>query len=167
METATEQVNGGRRRTTLAERNALTANSQRAIAFGEIMSVLMQSQRHRNVTLGALLRQMAPAFLTDQFVLARARAKRDDAETAPVGVAFWASVSEAVDDRLSADPAQPIELADDEWLSGPIVWLIDVVAAPRVSQAMLRSIRERVGTDATIKVRTTGRDGNSLITTIK
>lgn len=139
----------------------------RAAAFGEIMSLLLRSPRHRRVTLETLARQMVPAYLTDQYLLARAKPKNGDAPAAPIGVAFWASVSDEVDRRLSADPKGPIELGDNEWRSGNIVWLIDIVAEPEVSAALVKSIRERVGLDRTIKIRTADADGRPMIKVIE
>jgi cytolysin-activating lysine-acyltransferase len=131
------------------------------------MSVLLQSPRHRRVTLGTLARQMLPAYLTNQFVLARAKSKNGEAPATPVGVAFWASVSAEVDRRLSADPKRPVELSESEWQSGEIIWLLDVVAAPNVGAALVKSIRDKVGLDKTIKVRAADAKKKPIIKTIK
>jgi cytolysin-activating lysine-acyltransferase len=165
--TATNKgVAGKTTRRTAAKRQAQEA-TLRVAALGEIMSVLLQSPRHRRVTLGTLARQMVPAYLTNQFVLARAKSKNGEASATPVGVAFWASVSDEVDKRLSSDPKGPIELSDNEWQSGSIIWLLDVVAAPKVGAALVKSIREKVGSDKTIKIRTADTEGRPIIKAIK
>lgn len=146
----------------IANRNVLEAKLKAAV-FGEIMSVMLQSPRHSKVTLGTLARQMVPAFMSDQYVLARAQADDVDVPPTAVGVAFWASVSDEVDQRLSADPHEPIEIKADEWRSGDIVWLLDIVAAPQVSAALVKSIREKVGPDKQIKVRAADADGKPSV----
>jgi hemolysin-activating ACP:hemolysin acyltransferase len=85
----------------------------------------------------------------------------------PVEVAFWASVSAEVDRRLSADPKRPVELSNSEWQSGNIIWLLDVVAAPKVGAALVKSIREKVGSDKTIKIRAVDADKRPMIKTLK
>ncbi len=47
------------------------------------------------------------------------------------GIAFWASVSDAVDAKIKEQikaGAFPIRLKPDEWASGDMIWLIDVIA---------------------------------------
>lgn len=149
----------------IANRNVLEAKLKAAV-FGEIMSVMLQSPRHSKVTLGTLARQMVPAFMSDQYVLARAQADNVELPPTPVGVAFWASVSDAVDQRLTADLDTPIEIKPDEWKSGDIIWLLDIVAAPQVSSALVKSIREKVGPDKTIKVRAADADGQAAVKTL-
>lgn len=156
-----EKVDNG----DIANRNVLEAKLKAAV-FGEIMSVMLQSPRHKNVTLETLARQMVPAFMSDQYVLARAQADNVDVPPTAVGVAFWASVSDEVDSRLSADPLEPIEIKPDEWRSGDIIWLLDIVAAPQVSAALVKSIREKVGADKVIKVRAANADGKPSVKTL-
>lgn len=155
---------------TAAEKPAATEaeirqiqTTMRAAAFGEIISLFMQSPRHSQVTLAALAKQMLPAFLTGQFVLARAQQKDQNAPAAPVGAAFWASVSEEVDQRICADVAKPIELAPDEWQSGNIVWLLDLVAPPKIAGSLTKSVREKVGKDTQIKFKVMNKEGERSI----
>jgi hemolysin-activating ACP:hemolysin acyltransferase len=66
--TAAGKKDGGKTtRGEAANRQAMEA-TLRAAAFGEIMSVLLQSPRHSRVMLGTLARQMVPAYLTEQYV---------------------------------------------------------------------------------------------------
>lgn len=139
------------------------APTLRAAAFGEIMAVLLQSPRHRDVTLGALTRSMVPPFLTKQYVIAKAKGDRDDAPATPVGVAFWARVSDEVDRRLQSEPDKPIELRHDEWQSGGNIWLLDVVAPPPVARSLVRDIRQRAGDGKPIKMKVSGADGRRRI----
>lgn len=163
---ATQHTNGaGAVAVGAAEKQRVDA-TLKAAAFGEIMSVLLQSPRHRHVTLAVLAKQMLPAFLTNQFVLARAKPDNSDAPPTPVGTVFWASVSDDVDRRLTADLTKPIELAAEEWQSGDTIWLIDIVAAPQVHSALVKNVREKVGPGKTIKLRMVGADGQAVVRAI-
>jgi cytolysin-activating lysine-acyltransferase len=148
-----------------AAMNAMRA-TLKAAAFGEIMSVLLQSERHRHVTLETLARQMVPAYLSEQYVIARAKPDHSDAPPAPVGIVFWASVSEEIDRRLTDRLAEPFELEAEDWRSGNIVWLVDIVAAQNVSAQLIKAVRDKVGSDKVIKVRAQGDDGRASVRTI-
>ena len=57
------------------------------------------------------------------------------------GIAIWATVPEVVIAAVDAKIAEqikagvfPVRLASDDWTSGEVVWLLDVIAADR-SQA--------------------------------
>jgi hypothetical protein len=96
----------------------------------------------------------------------RRHGRLGDKPPTPIGVAFWASVSDEVDKRLMADPGAPLELGAKEWRSGDIVWLVDIVAAPKVSMALVKNIRERVGAGKIMKIRTADKDGTPRVRTI-
>jgi hemolysin-activating ACP:hemolysin acyltransferase len=59
-----------------------------------------------------------PAVLSKQVSVVQAQ---QSGVPVPVGVAIWASVSTAVDQRLS-DLSAPLRLQSDEWRSGDIPW---------------------------------------------
>jgi len=84
----------------------------------------------------------------------------------PVGVALWASVSTAVDQRLS-DLSAPWRLQPDEWRSGDIPWLVELVADTRTQQALLKHLGETVFKGWGIKMRARGADGKMQIGTFK
>lgn len=106
---------------------------------------------------------MVPAFLTNQYVLAKVQQDNSDVPPTAVGVVFWASVSDEVDQRLQADLEKPIEIGADEWKSGDVIWILDIVAAPKVSASILQSVRERMETNKTIRVRTADNQGNPAL----
>lgn len=139
----------------------------RAAAFGEIMSLLMQSRRHRNVPLSSVSQKMVPAFITQQYVLAKAAPDADNAPPAPVGFAFWASVSDEVDRRLVEELDKPIALKAEEWKGGDNIWLLDMVAPAKVGPTIIREIQEKVGKDKPIKMRVAGADGKPRIRIIE
>lgn len=131
----------------------------KAAAFGEVMGLLLQSPRHADLTLKILSEQLLPAFLTGQFLLLRAKPGNEEAPSTPIAVAFWASVSKEIDDRIEADLSNPIALAPNEWKSGETVWVLDVIGPPKVTATLFQSIREKLGPDTKIKVKAAGANG--------
>ena len=135
----------------------------RAAALGEMMSVFLQSPAHKAVTLGALSRLVLPAFLTKQYVLARAKSEQGNYPPTPVGIALWARVSDEVDGRLTAAAGEPIDLNPDEWRSGDNHWLIEVAAAPKVAQSIVRDLIKRLPDGQQLKAKVIGQDGKRRI----
>lgn len=135
----------------------------RAANFGEFMSVLLQSERHKNVTLGTLAQQVVPAFLTDQYVLARAVPDRQGAAGTPIGIAFWASVSDGVAERLNGAQEWPVTLAPHEWRSGETIVLLDMIAAPSIQKQIVQKIVEKVGTDKRLMILTADEQGRTKL----
>lgn len=131
-------------------------------SFGEIVSVLMRSEHYRSYTLQDLEWLVVPAVLSNQFLLAEARAK-GNGFTAPVGVVLWAQVSPEVDQRLTASVAQPIRLKPEDWRSGNIPWLVDAVGPPKLIGGMLQQLHTKVFKGQSVKVRTQGPDGKPTV----
>jgi hemolysin-activating ACP:hemolysin acyltransferase len=63
-----------------------------------------------------------------------------------IGLALWALVSEEVAAKLERQQKDgaPFRLAPQEWKSGPIPWLLDIIGDPRAAQAMYRQLLETV-----------------------
>jgi hemolysin-activating ACP:hemolysin acyltransferase len=134
-------------------------------AFGQVVSVLMRSPRYKHYSLSDLEWLAVPAVLTGQFSLAEARMK-DRGFSAPVGLALWARVSEEVDEKLSENLSKPVRLRPDEWKSGDIFWLIDLIGEPRVAGSLLRRLGETVFKDLPVKTRARDKEGGPVIRVI-
>ena len=87
--------------------------AQFAIAFARVVSVLMRSNPYRHYSLSDLEWLVVPPLMTGQFAIMDAQVTPQQADgaaapaqTVPVAVAFWASVSPEVDQRLS-NPKTP------------------------------------------------------------
>lgn len=137
-----------------------------AAAFGEIVSLLMASPAHRETKVGDLARFVSPAIATRQYVVAKAQRKNLSSAPLPVGAAFWASVSAEVDARLRAAQNAPVSLALEEWKSGDVLWLVDLVAVDAVRAAMLRDLDRRVGAGRPIYVKTRDAAGVFRVETV-
>ena len=99
--------------------------------FGKVVMAMMMQPRYRGQTLDDLQHLVLEPLLRDRIAIAYPA----DAESSPLadlaGLAIWASVSEEVDakirDQIKAG-AFPIRLKAEEWNSGSINWLLDVIA---------------------------------------
>jgi hemolysin-activating ACP:hemolysin acyltransferase len=123
----------------------------------------MRSAQHRERPLADLEWLVLPAILSGQYRVAQAQ---QSGIAVPVGIALWASVSTAVDQRLS-DLSVPWRLQSAEWRSGDIPWLVELVADTSTQQALLKHLGETVFKGRGIKMRVRDADGKTRIGTFK
>lgn len=147
-------------------RKRAAASKLVSASFGEIVSVLMRSEHYKHYTLQDLEWLVVPAVLSNQFLLAEARAK-GNGFTAPVGVVMWASVSPEVDQRLTANIAQPMRLKPEDWRSGDILWLVDAVGPAKLIGSMLQQLHGKVFKGRQVKLRAQGQDGKPGVRTME
>lgn len=133
------------------------------VAPGQIVTILMRSPQHKPRPLADLEWLVLPAVISGQYRIVQAQ---QSGVPVPVGVALWASVSTAVDQRLS-DLSAPLRVNPDEWRSGDIPWLVELVADPKTQQALLKHLGETVFKERGIKMRVRGADGKTQIGTFK
>lgn len=139
------------------------AAPQADVLFGQIVALLMRSPEHKFRPLADIEWLVLPGVLTGQCSVARAQ---QSGATVPVGFVLWASVSTTVDQRLS-DLSIPGRLQPDEWRSGDIPWLVELVADARTRQILLKHLGETVFKGREIKMRVRGADGKMQIGTFK
>jgi cytolysin-activating lysine-acyltransferase len=133
------------------------------LALGQIVAVLMRSAAHKHYSLADLEWLVLPAVLSGQYRIAQAQ---QSGVAAPVGVALWASVSADVDQRL-CDLSAPARLRPNEWRSGEIPWLMELVCDARIQQALLKDVGDTAFKGRGIKMRVRGADGKMQIGTFK
>jgi hemolysin-activating ACP:hemolysin acyltransferase len=133
------------------------------LALGQIVAVLMRSPQHKHYSLADLEWLVLPAVLSGQYRIAQAQ---QQAAVAPVGVVLWARVSAEVDRRLS-DLSTPARLRPDEWRSGDIPWLLELVCDTRAQQALLKELGETVFKGRSVKMRVRGADGKVQVGTLQ
>ena len=95
--------------------------------------------RYRHQSLGDLMHVVLDPLMRDRVAIAHVRNDNhpEGDEQTVAGIAIWATVSEAVDAKIAEQIKAgvfPVRLASDDWTSGDVVWLLDVIAADR-SQA--------------------------------
>ena len=123
---------------------------QFAIAFTRVISVLMKSNPYRTMPLNQVEGLVVPMIMTGQFAIMDAEV---NGQLTPVAVAFWALVSPEVDQRLS-DPSIAVpKLAPDEWRSGEITWLLDVVGHPDAAKQLIGQLNAGPFAGRDVKVR--------------
>ena len=109
-----------------------TVRSQVRESFGKIVMALMMTPRYRNQTIGDLQHLVLEPLIRDRVAIAYPGNVQESALADMAGFAIWASVSEEVDARIREQVANgvfPIRLKAEEWNSGSINWLFDVIAA--------------------------------------
>lgn len=149
-----------------AKRNAAMMSKALMAALGQIVTVLMRTAEHRAKPLTDLEWLAIPAVMTGQFAVVEAQSKANGMTT-PISLMMWAFVSPEVDQRLRADPNEPIRLSPNEWKSGDILWIVEAIGEQQLLQAMLQNavVREWNGRSANLRVR--GPDGAYKIAVIK
>lgn len=105
--------------------------------FGKVVMAMMMLPRYRHQTVGDLQHLVLEPLIRDR--IAVAHLAQSDPELADIaGVAIWASVSEEVDSRIREQVRAglfPIRLKAEDWTSGSINWLLDVIAPDAKSTA--------------------------------
>ena len=106
------------------------------LGVGQIVLATMNLPRYRHQTMADLEHLFVAPLIRDRVAIARRAPKAPDGidEGTLVGIALWATVSNAVDARITEQIKAgvfPVRLGPDDWVSGETVWLLDVVAHDR------------------------------------
>jgi hemolysin-activating ACP:hemolysin acyltransferase len=108
--------------------------------FGKIVMALMMVPRYRTQMLGDLQHLVLDPMLKDRVAIAYPGKTEKSPAPDMAGFAIWASVSEDVDARIREQIANgifPIRLKPEDWNSGDIHWLLDVIAPDRKTIGMV------------------------------
>lgn len=106
-------------------------------SFGKVVMAMMMLPRYRHQSVADLQHLVLEPLIRDR--IAVAHSAQSDPELSDIaGVAIWASVSEEVDgqirDQIRAG-VFPVRLKAEDWTSGSINWLLDVIAPDARSTA--------------------------------
>jgi cytolysin-activating lysine-acyltransferase len=100
-------------------------------SFGKAVMAMMMLPRYRNQTLGDLQHLVLEPLIRDRIAIAYP-GNTEKSELADIsGMAIWASVSQEVDERIREQISAgvfPLRLKPEDWTSGDINWLLDVIA---------------------------------------
>lgn len=109
--------------------------------FGNIVTVLMQSEPHKDMRLNHLRDYVVPPLMTSQYRLAEA-SKKGSGNVVPVGLILWAKVADEIDQKLRNSLDKPFILLGDQWSSGENYWIIDAVGEERFLTPLLTDLRK-------------------------
>lgn len=113
--------------------------------FGKIAITMMALPRYRNQTVADLQHLVLEPLIRDRIAIAYPGDKERSELNDISGVAIWASVSEEVDSKIRDQVKAgtfPLRLAPDDWTSGDINWLIDVIAPnQKLTASVIRNFR--------------------------
>lgn len=99
--------------------------------FGKIALAMMQLPRYRDQTIADLQHILLEPLVRDRITLVPLNGLGSGDLSDMTGVAIWASVSGHVDRTIREQihtETFPLQLKADDWTSGDIVWVLDVIA---------------------------------------
>ncbi len=130
--------------------------------LGQIVSLMMRSRTHRFNMMIDLEWMVVPAIATRQFRVAEG-VSAEAGVVAPIAAVIWASVSAEVDQRLAQNIDAPVRLKPEEWRSGDIVWVVDILGDPKAVDAILQHLKQNELKDRRVRMRVKGENGKATI----
>lgn len=116
--------------------------------FGKIAMAMMALPRYRHHTIADLQSLVLEPLMRDKIALAYPK-NTDQPLLDVTGMAIWASVSEEVDAKIREQIKAgvfPVRLKAEEWTSGEINWLFDVIASDeKTTGAVIANFRRVAG----------------------
>jgi len=109
----------------------IKVRSQVRESFGNVAMAMMMLPRYRHQTLGDLQHLLLEPLIRDRIAIAYPGGKDRDPMSDVTGMAIWASVSEEVDAKIRDQIKSgtfPVRLQAQDWNSGDINWLLDIIA---------------------------------------
>lgn len=100
-------------------------------SFGKVAMAMMMLPRYRNQTLADLQHLVLEPLMRDRVAIAYPGGDKAGPLADMAGLAIWASVNEDADARIREQIQAgtfPVRLKSEDWNSGDINWLLDVVA---------------------------------------
>jgi len=124
--------------------------------FGEVVLAVSSVPRYRTQSLADLAHLIIEPLARDRIAVASPKANPSESSPlSPSAVAVWASVSVEVDAKIAEQTKAgvfPIRLKPDDWASGEIVWLLDVIAPSREMATAVLANFNRVAKRNAVKI---------------
>ena len=98
-------------------------------SFDKVVMALMALPRYRHQSIADLQHLVLDPLIRDRIAIAHEVSEDQTNDIA--GMALWASVSEEVDQKIREQikaGVWPLRLKPEDWVSGEINWLLDVIA---------------------------------------
>lgn len=100
--------------------------------YGQVILALSSIPHYKNVPVSALEALILAPLMQDRLIIAKSPENSNPNEDdGLMGIVIWATVSKAVDTKIREQIKAkrfPIMLELGDWKSGPIHWLLDVIA---------------------------------------
>jgi len=155
------QATAERQRTGLTEKVRRDAAVLRnALAFTQVVGLLMRSQHYKQYTIGDLEWLVIPPVMAGQFRIGEAKLDSGQGAAVPVAVVLWASVSPEVERRLMEGGNASFQLKPEEWKSGDIPWLVHAAGEMRFVRSVVDQLTKTMFKGRKVKVRGRDQDGN-------
>ena len=120
--------------------------------LGEIVWLMSQSPLHKQFFISDLEWLVMTPVLLQQFRLFYDQSK-------PIGVAFWATVDEEVEQRLTAGTTR---LRPQDWKSGDRLWVVEVIAPFGGAEEMVKDLKAKVFPQRELKFLAVGAQGREM-----
>lgn len=143
-----------------AARRHAVMNSSMTLA--QIVRLMLQSANHRHFSLSDLEWMVLPALNAGQLAMAETKPDQSGLRQ-PLAVLFWASVSPEIDRRMSSNLEAPIRLRPDEWRSGDILWITDMIGDMSTGHALVKNVLDTILAGRTLKVRSLDAAGKRIL----
>lgn len=100
--------------------------------LGTAIAAVVELPRYRHLSIGELRNLILDPLRRNRIAFANIINDKDEKKQERLaGFAIWASVSEAVNAKIAEQiktGVYPIRLSNEDWSSGDVLWLLDVVA---------------------------------------
>jgi cytolysin-activating lysine-acyltransferase len=137
-----------------------------ALAFTQVVGVLMRSPHYNQLTIGDLEWLVIPPLLAGQFRIGETKPNQGGA-TLPVAVVLWARVSAEVDKRLMETDSTAFRLKPEEWTSGDILWLVHAAGQTRFVRNVVEQMTKTTFKGREVKVLGRDQDGKPKVHVLK
>ena len=127
-------------------------------AFGSIVAIYMRSKAHRELRLVEVENVIGPAIATGQFSLAESTHKETGLVT-PTAVVMWASLSDALEQEITAHPEKPLALKATDWKSGNNILVVEALGDQRIVSSIMQRLLQGAWKGRSAKIRVKGPDG--------
>jgi cytolysin-activating lysine-acyltransferase len=122
-------------------------------SIGQTFLAMMDLPRYRHISLADFSHLVVNPLLRNRVAIAHKSVTENGAtkvdEETIAGIAIYATVSAAVDAKITEQTKAgvfPLRLAPEDWTSGDLPWLLDVIAADRAqATSVLANFRQLVG----------------------
>lgn len=118
--------------------------------FGHVALTMTALPRYKNLSISDLGPLLLEPLIRDRVAIASQKPSEDEKQGLnQSGVAIWASVSEEVDAKIREQVKAgvfPVRMRPEDWVSGDINWLFDVIAPnQKMATSVIANFKQVVG----------------------